>query len=300
MTSNISNLQLVLAPSILGLKPTGVQDLGTSLMRDGLEKALNAKHKPIHVDTLKAVYSGERDAESKVLNVKPLQEFSTTLGKTVGDVLGLNKFPFVLGGDCSILIGIMAMLKAKGRYGLIFLDAHADFYSPGKSTTGEAADMDLAIVTGRGPEILTNLNDGRPYVRDEDVIHIGQRDWDETKKYESEDIRQTAMKCFSLAEINAMGIRSCTHEIVGMMETQNVEGFWIHYDTDVLSDEINPAVDYRLPNGLSFEQLEHVMREVLRTGKIIGMTTTIFNPHLDLDGSISKAIVKSLGRVFNE
>lgn len=58
--------------------------------------------------------------------------------------------------------------------GLIFLDANADFYEPEKSITGEVADMDLAIVTGRGPELLTNINDQRPYLRDENVIHIGQ------------------------------------------------------------------------------------------------------------------------------
>ncbi|CAN5501775.1 hypothetical protein BH23BAC1_BH23BAC1_25200 [soil metagenome] len=63
-----------------------------------------------------------------------------------------------MGGDCSIHIGIMSALKEKGNYGLIFLDTHADFYAPEQSITGEVADMDLAIVTGRGPEILNNIN----------------------------------------------------------------------------------------------------------------------------------------------
>jgi len=34
--------------------------------------------------------------------------------------------------------------------------------------------MDLAISTGRGPDILTNIDGLKPYVQDEHVIHIGQ------------------------------------------------------------------------------------------------------------------------------
>jgi hypothetical protein len=33
-------------------------------------------------------------------------------------------------------------LRRCGRYGLFFIDGHADFYQPQASTTGEVADMD--------------------------------------------------------------------------------------------------------------------------------------------------------------
>jgi arginase len=38
-----------------------------------------------------------------------------------------------------------------------FIDGHSDFYQPEASPTGEVADMELAIVCGRGPDILTNI-----------------------------------------------------------------------------------------------------------------------------------------------
>jgi arginase len=41
-------------------------------------------------------------------------------------------------------------LKRRGRYGLLFIDGHADFYQPEVNPNGEAASMDLAFATGHG------------------------------------------------------------------------------------------------------------------------------------------------------
>ncbi len=293
------DIELISAPSILGLKPTGVEDLGESLLASGLAENLRSSHPVIHVPTLNTLYNNTRDRETNCLNAKPIRDFSLTLGEAISNTFNRRRFAFVLGGDCSILLGIMSGLKAKGTYGIIFLDAHADFYEPKKSITGEVADMDLAIITGRGPEILININNRQPYVKDENVIHIGQRDGEETKKYGSRDIRETTIKCFNLASIEMKGLNVTITEVLQHINRLAVEGFWIHFDTDVLSDEINPAVDYRLPGGLRFEQVEQLMRSLLSTGRIAGISVTIFNPRLDNDGSISKSITESLGRTFD-
>ena len=293
------NIQIILAPSILGLRPSGVEKLGESLLKTGLAAYLHTQHPVIEVPTLNTLYNSKRDEVTGCLNAGPIRTFSKSLAKAVSSTINNRRFPFILGGDCSILIGIMTALKAKETYGLIFFDAHADFYEPEKSITGEVADMDLAIVTGRGPEVLTNIDNLQPYVKDKNVVHIGQRDWKETKKYGSQDIRETAIKCFSLADIETHGTNFILKEIIAHIDQIEAEGFWIHFDTDVLSDEINPAVDYRLPNGLTYEQMEYFIKNLLLTEKISGMSVTIFNPILDRDGQIAKAIAKSLGWAFD-
>lgn len=293
------DIEIISAPSILGLKPTGVESLGKSLFDSGLVEKLRCTHPVIHVPTLNHLYNDARDHETKCLNGTAIKEFSLVLGRTISNTIDKNRFAFVLGGDCSILLGIMSALKAKGNYGLIFLDAHADFYQPEKSITGEVADMDLAIITGRGPELLTNINSLRPYVKDENVIHIGQRDWEETKKYGSQDIRETTIKCISLADIESKGINNIVSGVLQRINTIKVDGFWIHFDTDVLSDEINPAVDYHVPGGLLFDQVEYLIKNLLLTGSMTGISVTIFNPRLDKDGHISKNIATSLGLAFS-
>lgn len=293
------DIEIISAPSILGLKPTGVEDLGKSLLDSGLAEKLRSIHPVIHVPTLNNLYKKTRDHETNCLNAMAIKKFSLALSKTISNTIGKNLFAFVLGGDCSILLGIMPALKAKGNYGLIFLDAHADFYQPEKSITGEVADMDLALVTGRGPELLTNINNLRPYVKDANVIHIGQRDEEETKKYGSQEIRETSIKCISLTDMESNGINNIVSGILQHINTIVVDGFWIHFDTDVLFDEINPAVDYRIPGGLLFGQVEHLIKSLLLTGRMIGISITIFNPRLDKDGHISKNIATSLGHAFS-
>jgi arginase len=300
MTSILNKkIRILTAPSILGLSPGGVEYLPGALLDAGLTEHLRTRKKIIQVETLNDQYSSKRDADTKVLNPIPIKNFSVALGNAVTRALDDHNFPIVLGGDCSIIIGVMSSLKRRGRFGLVFLDAHADFYQPEKSLTGEVADMDLAIVTGRGPSVLTNIDGLIPYVEDRNVIHVGQRDREQTMKYGSQDIRETGINCFDLNEIRTKGMDQVAGDIVQCIEQSNAEGFWLHYDTDVLSDELNPAVDYRLSDGLDFEQIELLMQSVLHTKKIIGMTVTIFNPRHDDTGSVARSIVRSLGKAFS-
>ena len=61
------------------------------------------------------------------------------------------------------------------------LDGHADFYQPEAEPNGEAASMDLALATGRGPAIVADLDGGGRLVRDKDVVHLGRRDAEEAE-----------------------------------------------------------------------------------------------------------------------
>jgi len=75
----------------------------------------------------------------------------------------------------------------------------------------------------------------------------------------------------------------------------DLTGFWIHLDVDVLDDVIMPAVDYRLDGGgLYFSDLSELLKIVLKPGRAVGMDITILNPDLDVDGSITRRFVSSV------
>ena len=59
----------------------------------------------------------------------------------------------------------------------------------------------------------------------------------------------------------------------------------MHVDADVLDDAIMPAVDYRLPDGLSWEELTTAMRIAIKSHRVVGLEVTIYNPKLDPDGA---------------
>lgn len=293
------DIQFFSAPSILGLKSTGVERLPERFIECGLTQGIHSNYPLIDIPTYNNLRHELRDEDTRCLNTKLIRDFSTGMARTIQTSVGAKQFPFVLGGDCSILIGIMNGLKSAGNFGLLFIDAHADFYEPEKSTTGEVADMDLAIVTGRGPELLTNINGLLPYVKDECVIHVGQRDEQQTTEFGSQDIRSTGIRCHSLNSIRSSGIAKATNEIISAINAMQVDGFWIHFDTDVLSDTINPAVDYRLPDGLQFQETLFLLNKLLSTGKIAGISVTIYNANLDHDRSIAQGIVNCLIAAFD-
>jgi arginase len=289
-----NRIQIISAPSILGLKPTGVELLAQSLLDSGFLDSIRLNRPVIEIPTLNTDYDSYRDPETKCLNPSSIRDFSKSLMTQIAEEIDSSSFPVVLGGDCSILIGIMPALKSRGNFGLIFIDAHADFYEPEKSITGEVADMDLAIVTGRGPDFLTNIDNLRPYVKDINVIQIGQRDEEETKKYGSQDIRKTEITVFDLPTIRSLGLGKVKDDTIAQMEKLDVDGFWLHFDADVINDNENPAVEYRLPGGLGFKETEQLLKQLIQTGKIVGMNVTIFNPLLDKTGGIASKIAKTL------
>ena len=252
----------------------------------------------IEVPTLNHLRSSNRDTDANCLNVSAIRTFSNDLSNIIKPVIDRKQFAFVLGGDCSILLGVMPGLKAKGNYGLLFIDAHADFYAPGQSTTGEVADMDLAIVTGRGPDLLTNMDHLRPYVLDKNVVHIAQRDEQQAAEYGSDDIRDTAITYFGLNDIRTGGIKPVIEKILHHVDSLDVNGFWIHFDTDALDDGINPAVDYRLPGGLKFDEASLLINKLLTTDRIAGISVTIYNANLDPDSHVAKGITDCLATAF--
>lgn len=286
-------ISVIDAPSILGLRPTGVEKLPDALRSCGLLEALAAEDAG-RIDP--PPYSRERDRETHILNPLGIREYSSGLAGKVASIVEANQFPLVLGGDCSTLIGNMLALRRTGKkFGLFFIDGHADFYQPEASPTGEVADMDLAIVTGRGPAVIADIDRLKPYVKDEDVVLCGYRDAEESKRYGSQDVAQTSIMSFDLSAVREKGVEWCIEKGVARLQANGVEGFWIHLDADVLDDSVMPAVDYRMPGGLSFQELEVLLQTLLRTGLAVGMGVTIFNPSLDdSDGSIAKKLASTI------
>ena len=282
------------APSILGLKPTGVEKLPEALLAQGLIERLGARHAG-RVDPLP--YDPDRDPESGIRNGLAIAMYSSMLADSISAVLERGEFPVVLGGDCTILLGALLALRRRGRYGLLFLDGHADFYQPEANVNGEAASSELAFATGRGPDILTTLEGHRPLVREEDVVALGIRDAKEAASYGSQPL-PPRLRAFDAGEIQRRGIEEVAGEAVALLTRPELAGFWVHLDADVLDDAIMPAVDYRMPGGLSWDELAVVLDHAVHRGRATGLHVTIFNPTMDGDGCIASALVSMLVRAM--
>lgn len=289
----MNHYAIVEAPSILGLKPTGVDRLPAVLLQHGLADELHARRAGRIVPA--AAYDTERDHETLTLNAHGIAEYSVRLADAVADVIGRGEFPILLGGDCSILLGSSLALKRRGRYGLLFIDGHADFYQPEANPNGEAASMDLAFATGRGPELLTNLEGLRPLVRDQDVVAFGFRDAEEQRKYGSQPLPPEVL-ALDLGEVRRLSVKRAAQRAVEHLTAAErpTRGFFIHLDADVVSDDLMPAVDYRMPDGLSWDELRTVLETALGSGRAVGIEITIYNPALDASGTSGRDLTRTL------
>jgi arginase len=278
------------APSTLGLSTDGVEGLAGRLLELGLAERIRARR----AGRL-AVPPKERtpDPETRTLNAKAIAAWSPGLADAVEAVLDAGEFPVVLGGDCTILLGSMLALRRRGRHGLLFIDGNADFFQPEAEPNGEGASMDLAFATGYGPALLTNIEGRAPLVRPEDAVAFAFRDHEDQAEFGSQPL-PPELRAYDLEAVRGMGVESAARAAVEHLTRAELDGFFIHLDADCLDDAIMPAVDFRVPGGLSWNELGAALDIILASGKAVGLEVTIYNPRLDGDGGAGRGLVDVL------
>jgi len=271
----------------------GVRFLPDALNRLGFSGRLNITD-VIRVEA--PAYASVIDADSGIRNLKEVDVYSRKLADTLEIQLRKHRSPLVIGGDCSLLIGIMLALKKLGKYGLFFIDGHTDFITVEQSASAAIAGMDLAIVAGLGHEGLTNIDGSRPYVDEDAIFCYGNREYDEV--YEA-PIKNSRVGYYPLDEIRKSGISKIANRFLTMTDANGLDGFWIHLDVDVLDDAVMPCVDSRNPGGLSYDELKQTLKPLLASPKFAGMDITILDPTMDVDGTIVDRFVEEMVAVLN-
>jgi arginase len=93
------------------------------------------------------------------LNERAMLEMVDEVYARVRAALAAGRFPLIYGGDCSVLLGaVPAVRDVCGTAALLFVDGHEDATTMEQSTTGEAANMEIALLLGltgqRAPESM--------------------------------------------------------------------------------------------------------------------------------------------------
>ncbi len=298
----MSGIAILEAPSALGHLPEhrGVELAPGRLLEEGIGEGLGA----VEAGHVKAVgYSAERDAATGVMNVGPLVEYSARLADAVGEVADAGRFGLVLGGDCSILLGTMLGLRRRGRYGLLYIDGHADFWQPERSPIGGAASAsDLAFATGFGPRALTELEGFAPLVQPRDVVVFANRDGAERREGGCQQLPDE-MGVIGRERVATLGVEPAMAEALSLLERggeQALDGFWIHVDADVLDEAIMGAVDDPMPDGLIWGELAAALGMAIGSGGAVGMQVTIYNPDLDESGANGRGLARTINTVLSE
>ncbi|MBC8137128.1 MAG: arginase family protein, partial [Fibrella sp.] len=137
-----------------------------------------------------------------------------------------------------------------------------------------------------------------PLMQEQDTVVFAYRDGEEAQRGGSKDVAETAIRSYGLSQARQQGVAEAATEALRHLTARAsdtaLRGFWFHFDADVLDDAVMPAVDYRLPGGLSLEEASEVLQMAHRTGQMLGVTVTIFNPTLDSSGDAARALTACL------
>jgi arginase len=263
------------------------------LREEGLVGVLG-RHTEVHDygDVTLPEPSPVRDPRSHVIDRDGLGALVARVRDSVAPILDTGHLPLIVGGDCPLLLGCLAAASGRGRIGLLFVDGHEDAYLPEQSSTGEAADMELAFALGMAdaswsPELATML----PLVAPADVRILGPRD---AGLLSTEGVASLRDR---VALVDGERLATDPARIAAQACASLPDPWWFHLDLDVLSTQALPAIDYPQPGGLGWDELA-VVASTAMSADPRGWDVTIYNPDLDPERIHARRIVRFIGSVI--
>lgn len=204
----------------------------------------------------------------------------------VGKSLDAGDRTLVIGGDCGVALAASAV-RGRGRFALAYIDAQSDFAHPENlepqpaTTRGEAA----ALVGRGGAEAI---------FLDEDTALIGFRK-DDPAFYE---LNKTNILIWPMFWLYEHSRQELDKSLLRRFDRPEIDGIWIHLDADALDPTVITAVPHPLADGLAPPELVGVLRTLIGTGKVEGMSIANVMPEQDTDGRQAVIIADVLAEAF--
>ena len=278
----------------MGPSALRIAGLGAAIRRLGYEVGREEDIPAPAMETRSPVDSNAR-FKTEILDV------CTKLANKVKNVLEVNEFPLVIGGDHSIAMGTVSGIASYFRerqqsLGLIWFDAHADMNIPGVSPSGNIHGMPLAHLLGKGDEDLKNILGFSPKVKPENVALIGIRDLDAGER---RIVKESGIHAFTMRDIDELGMAEIAVRALKAVNA-GTAGFHLSFDVDGCDPSVIPGSGTLVPGGVSFREAHLLLEYCADNGRLTSMEVTELNPFVD-DRNVSaertvQLILSALGK----
>lgn len=230
--------------------------------------------------------------------VMALADYIQHLQKQVKQTLTQGEFPITLGGDHSMALGtwseITQFYKTKGKFGLIWIDAHLDSHTTQTSHTRAYHGMPVSYLLGYGDDELRGLLPEEPLVKPENLVFIGARSFEREEQLLLDKLN---VKIYYMEEILTRGIHEVLQEALGIV-TKRTKGFGISIDVDAFDPNIAPGTGCLEIGGLTREDTLLALQNLGHHPHLLGLEIAEFNPSLDKENRTAYLILDIIKSMF--
>jgi arginase len=252
-----------------------------------------------HGDVVAPVHDKRRDPRSGLVGHREVVAATKKIRSAFVRWLAPDRRTIVLGGCCTLMIGLGAATRDKiGPFGIAYIDGHLDLYDGQSSPWGEGADVPLATMLGHGDPGILDAAGGRSLAPD-GVYLLGYRDGLQAKSDGSlmpEDFDP------DFRHVDTPAIRARGAAQVGATARAHFDKldlpFWLFLDVDALDPAVFPATDALIGDGLDWDEVDALAGPLARSPRLLGVVTTCYNPEKDPDGICGRRLGQFLEGVM--
>jgi arginase len=208
---------------------------------------------------------------------------------SVAEIRAAGRLPLVLGGDCTITLGVLAGSAADG--GLVYFDGDADLHTPDQDGSAVADTMGMTHMLGGGSPRLARLGFRYPLLRPGQVVLFG------FDPAELDTLQWTELASRHLYAAPAPAVRADpagqARRALGYLG-RRCGSYLVHFDVDVLHTGLFPLANFPHFAGLTLDQASACLEEFAGGEKFGGLVITEVNPGNDPSGELLGALVKTV------
>ena len=167
--------ELIGVPTSAGAHGPGQEKAPAALREAGLVEALRAVGLDLEVGGDLPVTLFQPDAEHrKQQSVDRVAAVATQVAGRI-EARDRGRIPLVIGGDCTITLGVISGLLRgmPDDLGLLYLDGDIDLNTPATTRSGILDGMGIAHVIGLADDALTAIGPQQPLLPDERILLFG-------------------------------------------------------------------------------------------------------------------------------
>ena len=294
-------LALLGVPTSLGAHAPGQERCPSAFRAAGLVERLSAAGFELDdLGDLARTRNAPDPANRRAQNGSAVAAVARETAAALGPVFAQDSPALVIGGDCTIEVGVVAALtQSTPRVGLLYVDAGPDLNTPRSVTTGFLDWMGMSHILGEpdAMEELSRVGARFPLLRAEDVTLFGAEP-EELTDHENARVAALELQTYWAADVRNSPT-AVAASALDQMENR-ADAILVHLDVDVMDFIDFPAADFPTINaGLTFEQTMACIDVFVRSPKFKGLTITEFNPdHVDEHEQLVVTFVERLVRAL--